>query len=275
LANLQAAWAEQDFIQGMARSLESERVYMAAVSEAMRQSNDETYGAWFGWKQYLPVEDADRSVWDHLPYGEEVAEFVKKQVYCRVWRFAWLHQDELRSLKATQEVLELTRRAAVEKSLASVQASFEQQEHAFINRSRYDKLRFPQPFSDGATLPRAASKALRAETDRSMTISAIALKRYSLKHGKLPDKLDALVPEFVSAVPVDYMDGKPLRYRLNADGGFLLYSVGENLTDDAGDASAVPGYTAPRNPWFKKDYIWPAPATPEEVAAYHEEALKK
>lgn len=275
LTHLQKAWEQQDFIRGMARSLEGERVYMAAVSAAMRRSNDETYGALFGWKQYLPVEDADRSLWDHLPYAEKIADFLKKAVHCRVWRFAWSHQDELRSLKATQGVLELARRASVEKSLATVHKAFARLEQASTNRSLYDTLRFPEPWSDGGTLPRAVSKALRAETDRSMTICAIALKRYSLRHGKLPDKLDALVPEFVSAVPVDYMDGQPLRYRLNADGSFLLYSVGENLTDDGGDTSLLPDKEGIRNLWFKKDYIWPAPATPEEVEAYRQEAVKQ
>ena len=61
-----------------------------------------------------------------------------------------------------------------------------------------------------------------------MTLAAIALKRYELRHGKLPASLEALVPEFLSTVPYDYMAAKPLSYRLKADGSYVLYSVGED-----------------------------------------------
>ena len=43
------------------------------------------------------------------------------------------------------------------------------------------------------------------------------------------------MPEFVPKVPLDPVDGQPLRYRRNADGTFLLYSVGENGKDDGGN----------------------------------------
>lgn len=279
LAELQKAWEAQDFVKGMALSLEGERIYMKAVVETMRRSTDETFELWFGWEQYLPPEDSERPAWErligHLPYGEQLADFLKKQVYCRVWRLAWSHQYELRNLRNAQRLLDRTRRAAAEKSLASVGESFTQMERAFANRSLYDKLRFPEPLSDEGTLPRAIRRALRGETDRSMTLCAIALKRYQLKHGKLPTRLDALVPEFVSTVPVDYMDGQPLRYRLNAGGSFTLYSMGEDLTDDGGDTSWLPDQAACRNLWGRKDCVWPAPATAEEVAAYHEETRKR
>lgn len=280
LARLQEAWVELDFIRGMARSLEGERIYMAAAHETMRQSNDEAVGIWFGWEQFLQPEDSSRPAWErvarHLPLGEEIADFLKKQVYCRVWRFAWSYQAELRNLQETQRLLELSRQAAAKASFASVRDAFAQLERASTNRSVYDRLCFPEPLADsGFSLSRSVSKALRAETDRSMTICAIALKRYSLRHGRLPASLDALVPEFVSAVPVDWMDGKPLRYRLNADGSFQLYSVGENLMDDCGDTSLLPDHAGSRALWFKKDYVWPAPATPEEVEAYRQEAAKQ
>jgi len=73
-------------------------------------------------------------------------------------------------------------------------------------------------------------------------------------------------------MPMDYMDGKPLRFRHNADGSFTLYSVGENLNDDGGDTSLLSDKEGMRNLWFKKDYVWPAPATLEAVEAYREEA---
>ena len=52
---------------------------------------------------------------------------------------------------------------------------------------------------------------------------------------------------------------QPLRYRLNPDGTFALYSVGENLRDDGGDSvseSANDNRQAP-SPWNGKDWVWP------------------
>lgn len=60
----------------------------------------------------------------------------------------------------------------------------------------------------------------------------LALRAYQLIHGHLPASLDALVPEFLPAVPVDDFDGQPLRYSLERK---IVYSVGKNLKDDGGD----------------------------------------
>jgi len=63
---------------------------------------------------------------------------------------------------------------------------------------------------------------------------ALAALRYRARRGRLPERLDALAPDFVEAVPADPFDGKPLRYRLDA-AGFTVYAVGENGKDDGGD----------------------------------------
>jgi hypothetical protein len=109
----------------------------------------------------------------------------------------------------------------------------------------------------GTTLP----KAIRPETVREMTLAAIALKRYQLRHGRLPENLAALVPEFLHEVPRDWFNGGVLHYRPQAEGMFLLYSVGEDGKDDGGDPRLVNGSR------FTRDLVWPMPATPEEVRA--------
>ena len=53
------------------------------------------------------------------------------------------------------------------------------------------------------------------------------------KHGKHPEKLSELVPEFLPAVPPDPYDGRPLRPR-RGEGGLVLYSVGRDRKDDGG-----------------------------------------
>ena len=63
--------------------------------------------------------------------------------------------------------------------------------------------------------------------------TGIAIERYRRQHGKLPEKLDELVPEFLPQVPVDPYDGQPLRYVVDAE-GCRVYSVGMNHTDEGG-----------------------------------------
>ena len=105
----------------------------------------------------------------------------------------------------------------------------------------------------------------REEAQRRLLITAIALERYRGKHGVYPATLASLAPEFVKTVPVDFMDGKPLRYRLTDDGHFVLYSVGLDCVDDGGklplpDAPSFPRsstgeFIAPTN----VDIVWPRP----------------
>ena len=71
---------------------------------------------------------------------------------------------------------------------------------------------------------------------------AIALERYRLAHGRYPDSLDALAPQFMEKIPHDIIDGQPLHYRLSDDGQFILYSVGWNETDDGGTVDLENGW---------------------------------
>lgn len=61
----------------------------------------------------------------------------------------------------------------------------------------------------------------------------LALRAYNFDHGRYPDALDALVPDYVEAVPADFATGEPMHYQRKGD-GFLLYSVGRDGEDDGG-----------------------------------------
>ena len=64
---------------------------------------------------------------------------------------------------------------------------------------------------------------------------ALAVEQYRLSTGRLPETLDQLVPTLVSRVPLDPFDGLPLRFR-PLDTGYVVYSVGQDLMDNQGEA---------------------------------------
>lgn len=51
-----------------------------------------------------------------------------------------------------------------------------------------------------------------ADAKAQTAVAALAVERYRLVHGKLPDTLAALVPDFLPCVPLDAFTGDPLKY---------------------------------------------------------------
>ncbi len=99
---------------------------------------------------------------------------------------------------------------------------------------------------------KAVAKSVRAEQRARLTATACAVERFHRQHGSYPAMLSDLVPAFLSEVPLDIMDRKPLRYRKNPDDTFILWSVGDNGIDDGGMY---------KNPKSKSDeildWVWP------------------
>ena len=61
-----------------------------------------------------------------------------------------------------------------------------------------------------------------------------AIERFQMSHGRIPDELSELVPDFVGKMPCDPVNGLPLRYVRKGEADYLLYSVGWNEKDDGG-----------------------------------------
>jgi hypothetical protein len=59
---------------------------------------------------------------------------------------------------------------------------------------------------------------------------AIALRRYELEHGKLPDSLDGLAPKYIDEVPTDPVTDAPFKME-DVEGGIRLYSAGVEALD--------------------------------------------
>ena len=76
---------------------------------------------------------------------------------------------------------------------------------------------------------------LSAQATVHQAVLACAIERYRLEHGRIPERLDALVPQFLAQIPCDPCDGQPMRYKPVGNGDYILYSIGLNETDDGGE----------------------------------------
>jgi len=112
-------------------------------------------------------------------------------------------------------------------------------------------------------IAKIAAETYPSVTKRTATIQvaldqarlACALERFRLKTGQFPDTLDALIPDYVSAVPRDIINGEPLHYRRQSDGSYTLYSVGWNEVDDGGVIVKRSTDRSPRDN-EQGDWVW-------------------
>jgi hypothetical protein len=79
-----------------------------------------------------------------------------------------------------------------------------------------------------------AEAVRRTTAELRCALVAIALERYRQAHGRWPQSLASLVPEYLPAVPIDPYDMAPLRFRRLPD-GVVVYSVGLDGKDDGGN----------------------------------------
>ncbi len=120
---------------------------------------------------------------------------------------------------------------------------------------------FPYRVLEHLLVPAVSSvitKSGVAHTSIQSATLACALERYRLANGRYPDQLDALVPQYIAAVPRDVIDGQPLRYRRDGE-GFLLWSIGWNQQDDGGVAGLTKPDQASEQPRLDEkqgDWVW-------------------
>jgi hypothetical protein len=114
---------------------------------------------------------------------------------------------------------------------------------AFRKASPFAMLAKPATSPIGAALNATA----RIQTLINETLVVCGLERYRLARGLFPDKLDALVPQFIRVVPLDPVDGVALHYRHIGQGSFLLYSIGWDEKDNGG---------APTDAAGNGDWVW-------------------
>ena len=281
LAAVQIAWQKPEFMRGMARAFEVERGVGSLVYDRRRYSFGELCELQNGWiASSVPSGNgADQSGW----FGELLRPVVESGIRFRylvglfIWRVAWVEQDQLRHQQVLQQAMDRMRRAASEKRFwreprrADQETPLSEDTQPSV-AATWGRMRYWLSGSMLPSLQRAPDKAVAVEAQRDLAVTALAIKRYQLRHAKAPDRLEALVPEFLPAVPPDWFAAAPLHYRSEPGGSFLLYSVGPDGEDNGGDATpsvvgAEPSFARGR------DLVWPQPAAAGEIVAF-ESALR-
>jgi hypothetical protein len=280
LTMLQRSWERLGFIEPLEKSLLMERAFTETTLTKMRTDAAE-FNRYFGSSGAGGASGTGGSG-DWLDSLKDFWGETKSAYAVSMWRASWSYSDELNALQGDQIILEALRAMETNRVFNPAYSNMLTQLAAIGITNEPDdwflkKLDIPdyrRMFSDGNS-SLSVRTTMTAEASKRIVVTAIALKRFQLKHGNFPENLTELTPEFVSSVPLDPVDGKPLRYRRNADGTFLLYSIGEDGVDDGGNpTNAASGSSSLY--WLRaRDWVWPQPATEAEVQSYYEEQAKK
>ncbi|KAA0212253.1 MAG: hypothetical protein DYG94_14950 [Leptolyngbya sp. PLA3] len=113
-----------------------------------------------------------------------------------------------------------------------------------LRTSRFGQARYPLITLLMPALERVALTKDLADARRDAAIASIALARYFADHQHYPATLADLLTDYLPALPLDPVDGQPLRYLLTPTGP-VLYSLGFDEDDDQGRPSADPDHAQP------------------------------
>ena len=262
-ASLQTAWEKADFLKAQDRIWQAELTGMVDLFQRLKASRS--------YRRHI-LDNCVKIENDlGVPWAAPTRGFWLYQVHAPLWRVLWADQDFAESLRTHEIELRLAQ-SAQSNSWDLVRTKAKElgstTEHALTSfyiepnveeLSLYDRWRFLFSNTPSAFHGSHILRAFQAETEARLALTAIALHRHQIATGAYPPLLADLVPRFLPRVPVDPMDGNPLKYRHEAADRFLLYSVGTNGKDD--DASNSTGNKT-RTIWDGEDAIWPQRATP-------------
>jgi len=247
---MQKAWEPVDMVDAVEKGFVGERVGGYELFALTRRSGGPHMGRLLRGNWNMGSSSPNVSV-------EQV---MMDYVYMPAYKLTSIDQDELFYLRNMQEGITAMRLLKAQRPWAEAKQRLSQITTNVNTIARSpQKIRYPFSMMAIPNYMRACETAVHGEIERQMTLAAIALRRFQLRHGQLPPSLEALVPEFLPAVPCDYLGAKPLSYRLKADGSYVLYSVGEDGKDDGGDPTPSPGQ--PGGLWTGRDAVWLSPAS--------------
>jgi hypothetical protein len=281
LAAVQQGWEQMDFFSDATNAFVMERAWGLAEIEKIRATHFE-FGKALGAASSMSSSGGSSSVWTWPPDWEAITERPRDAIGEAMWRSSWSYSDELRMLKSDSIILETLR------TMQTNQTQFYKADYdamtarlsslgiTNVGEAFFRALKIPdmsEVFGE-YSLGSAVRRTIQIETSCRVVVTAIALKRFQFRHGNLPETLNELSPEFFRTVPIDPYDGKSLRYHPNADGTYLLYSIGEDGVDDGGDPTNSASGSSSFYWQRARDWVWPQPATPAEVQFFYDHPPK-
>jgi len=227
LDSLQRAWEAVDLLEGLDRAMQGERCFvLEAMKVAERQQLNKRKGFLF---RFVCAAYMNTIVDNDLLFGLRNGQ---QRVLC------------IRELRDNRPWPEVSTKYT--ELVSQVEQKFERPERYLFMYSLVGR-------RNNST---AIEFTMRTEVERRIAVTALAIHRFKLRHGSLPETLGQMVPEFISGIPFDCISGKPMSYHLKADRGFVLYSFGQDATDDNGDPTPRAARTGLKL-WDGRDVVWP------------------
>jgi len=275
LARLQAEWEMVDYFKYLPETVAFKRAYMVDLCQRERQEPE--VGGFSGADFFKELVESPGSAWHVMTRYLNESSYRSQGSYedeTNLLRFYRDREVELRNAVKAATWLEMRQLPGVTNPVF-FPSKYRSRWFSMMSIRETTTARF----NGRSSFP---SRAAEAEARRRILVTAIALERYRGRHGAYPPALGALAPEILKTVPVDFMDGQPLRYRPTDDGHFILYSVGLDCVDNGGKIQA----RGTRQELFRRrgafmgsgpsgdvpeaDIVWPRPATAAEAAAKRE-----
>jgi len=239
LQRLQDAWRKLDFISEIPGAFLMEAAVVRNEFGQFRATNQTVYDwikpTWAPPPPPTTTKVAATAVDVLVEMVEETPRTLyksfKEGVYAPIWKFSWSRHDELRCLRLIEERIVACQLAEKERSAARLSVFGDSYNEAMKTTWSGYWAPLPYDFFRYFVSPRYESfwssleRPWAAQTRRELAVAGIAVMRYQMRYGKLPASLEALVPEFMPAVPRDFMNGQVLNYQIS-DNDFFLHSAG-------------------------------------------------
>jgi hypothetical protein len=237
LRELQEGLGHLDFLTDAKRNLAAERAWGCAIIDYVGRSSDKNLvGSITGQQQ----NDFAGALITAAPAGWLDLE---KLHYCHAFQESILPTIDLMNRRVNPSAT-----CAREKDITALTNSSWQT--AYLRHRFFIKLLLPE-------MEKFARKVAFGQTAVDTAMLACALERYRQTHGRLPETLEALTPQFVSKLPHDIITGQPLKYRVTDHEHYIIYSVAWNQTDDGGVRSSDPSGEDLAS--AEGDWVWQLP----------------
>ena len=178
----QDGWQAVDILGPVERALMGERASIAIIAELVRHTPNGKMGGLFGTSTSLAGAKAS------------LREYWEEHIVPMLYTITSINEDELLATKEVTAEIDYIRMLEANRPWPEVGLTMSNQMKQFEKGVRAGKRLFPFYISS-IMVPSFISTSPRigkAETERRLTIAAIAIKRYELKYGKPPPSLQAL-----------------------------------------------------------------------------------